>query len=724
MIPSSPVPQPNRFKRLISPPRFNSEEQTRVAQYLNVILLATITLLALRVLLGAIEKGLQLVLSEIVMLGLMLVCIALWLVMRRGYLRIVSMLFLSVALISMAYVASESEGVFDSAYLALIALIPMAGLLLGWKAALVLTLADMVVAWWLAIADADQAFVLAAGSTIGYARDLTFVLILIGVLIYVLISSLTQAVTSARASEHNLREQNVELARLQTDLEERVAVRTDQLTTSVEVGRVAASILDPERLLDEIVNVIADRFHFYYVAIFTLNELGDSAVLRAATGEAGRILKERSHKLSLGTDSMVGYAITKRRPRVASDVGKDAVHFANPLLPQTRSEVALPLTVGDQILGALNVQSTVPAAFDEASVAVLQSLTNQIAVALSNARSYENVRRALDSTQRQFEVSRALFEARTPQEAYEALGQVWSLLPELDRLQIYLVKERGPDGRPSQYELSIEWDVIGGVQADLQQTYAVEQLPILTLGQFDRVTIISNIVDPQVSRSARAILRDAGVQAALLAPLHVRQQFEGMLIILAERPIEFTESQINLLTTMTDQLTIVLNDLRLVEEMKATVHRMELLNQQLSGAAWERYLSGQAELTVESGHPAPASALNRVEVPIQVRGQTVGRFALEDANADRPWSADDLTLFQTVANEVALAVDNARLIEQTQRTAQREKDIALAADKIHRASNLEEILQTAVQELSRITGLPDIAIQFGAADSSGNGQRA
>jgi len=274
--------------------------------------------------------------------------------------------------------------------------------------------------------------------------------------------------------------------------------------------------------------------------------------------------------------------------------------------------------------------------------------------------------------------------------------------------------------------LTIEWDVIGGVQAGLQQVYAVEQLPILALGQTERVTVIANVADPQVSRLARTILRDLGAQAALLAPLHVRQQFEGTLVILAERPIEFTEAQINLLTTMTDQLTIVLNDLRLVEEMKSTVHRMEILNQQLSGAAWERYLSGQAELSAESGQPAPTSALNRLEVPIQVRGQTVGRFALEDANANRQWSTDDLTLFQTVANEVALAVDNARLIEQTQRTAQREKDIALAADRIHRASGLDEILQTAVQELSRVTGLPDVAIQFGVADAAastgGNGQ--
>jgi GAF domain-containing protein len=129
-------------------------------------------------------------------------------------------------------------------------------------------------------------------------------------------------------------------------------------------------------------------------------------VLRAATGAAGRALQERGHKLDVGGESMVGTATATRQPRIALDVGQEPVRFANPLLPNTRSEIALPLLIGDRVLGALDVQSTQEAAFDEASVAVLQSMADQVAVAIANAQSFETIQRALETTTRLYEASR------------------------------------------------------------------------------------------------------------------------------------------------------------------------------------------------------------------------------------------------------------------------------------------------------------------------------
>jgi GAF domain-containing protein len=106
----------------------------------------------------------------------------------------------------------------------------------------------------------------------------------------------------------------------------------------------------------------------------------------------GRILKAREHQLEVNKRSMVGYAITQRRARIALDVGADPVRFANPLLPDTRSEIALPLIGGNRVLGALDVQSTQPAAFDESSAVVLQAMADQIAVALNNARAIQTNR--------------------------------------------------------------------------------------------------------------------------------------------------------------------------------------------------------------------------------------------------------------------------------------------------------------------------------------------
>ncbi|HTP11803.1 MAG TPA: GAF domain-containing protein, partial [Anaerolineae bacterium] len=181
-----------------------------------------------------------------------------------------------------------------------------------------------------------------------------------------------------------------QLRTLVTTLEDRVQARTAQLRASAEVSRAATSSLNPEQLLKQVADLITDRFGFYYTGIFVLDEMHQQAVLRAATGEAGHVLLERGHHLPVDEKSMVGTAIITGRPKVALDVGQGAVRFANPLLPNTRSEIALPLHVGDRNLGALDVQSEQAGAFDESNTEVLQSMADQIAVALFNAETFQH----------------------------------------------------------------------------------------------------------------------------------------------------------------------------------------------------------------------------------------------------------------------------------------------------------------------------------------------
>lgn len=171
-----------------------------------------------------------------------------------------------------------------------------------------------------------------------------------------------------------------------------------QLEASAKVGRAITSIFDMDVLLRQTVNLIRDYFGFYHAGIFLLDdadssesadsgELGQAwLVLREATGEAGAKMKEQAHRLAVGETSMVGWTALHRQPRIALDVGKDAVRFANPLLPDTRSEMTLPLMVGERVLGVLNVQSAEEAAFGEDDVQVLQNMADQVAVAIENAR--------------------------------------------------------------------------------------------------------------------------------------------------------------------------------------------------------------------------------------------------------------------------------------------------------------------------------------------------
>jgi GAF domain-containing protein/HAMP domain-containing protein len=201
------------------------------------------------------------------------------------------------------------------------------------------------------------------------------------------------------------------LESLQGSLESEVAQRTDQLKATIEVSRVASTILDPDELVTKVVNLITDRFGYYYSALFLIDETGQWAVLKDASGAAGQTLKSRGHRLPLGGKSMVGTAIATRQARIALDVGAEPVRFENPLLPETRSEIALPLMIAGRISGVLDVQSMQEAAFSEQDIDTLQGMANSVATALENARLF-------------LETQKSLQELRIAQKEYVA--RTWS----------------------------------------------------------------------------------------------------------------------------------------------------------------------------------------------------------------------------------------------------------------------------------------------------------
>ncbi len=180
------------------------------------------------------------------------------------------------------------------------------------------------------------------------------------------------------------------------DLQRQVEQRTAQLRASNEVARVANAILDPEELIATVVRLITENFGYYYAAIFLISEDGRWAELREATGAAGEALKARRHRLPIGGSSMVSSAITAREARIALDVGDAPVRFNNPLLPNTRSEIALPLIAADRVIGALDVQSIREADFMAEDIATLQSMASQVAIALENARLFREMNASLD----------------------------------------------------------------------------------------------------------------------------------------------------------------------------------------------------------------------------------------------------------------------------------------------------------------------------------------
>lgn len=194
-----------------------------------------------------------------------------------------------------------------------------------------------------------------------------------------------------------------ELGAEQATLEERVQQRSADLRKRVEQFEVASQIAreisgetDLEDLLTKAVNLIHDRFGFYHVGLFVNDDKNQYTILRAATGDAGRAMLDRSHRLKIGEIGMVGYAASSGESRIAMDVTGDALHYKNPLLPETRSEVALPLRASGQTIGALDVQSVIENAFSQEDVRILQTIADQLALAFEKTRLVTDLRHSLE----------------------------------------------------------------------------------------------------------------------------------------------------------------------------------------------------------------------------------------------------------------------------------------------------------------------------------------
>jgi len=179
-------------------------------------------------------------------------------------------------------------------------------------------------------------------------------------------------------------------------LEQRVAERTGQLQAAADISRATASVRNLDDLLRLSLELIRERFGYYHASIFLLDSARQYAVLRESTGPVGAQLKARGHRLAVGSQSLIGWITANRKPRVALDVAEDPFHFKNPLLPDTRSELAIPLVVGNQLLGALDVQSRDANAFGAGDRQVLQTLADQLSVAIENAELFQRTQSSLE----------------------------------------------------------------------------------------------------------------------------------------------------------------------------------------------------------------------------------------------------------------------------------------------------------------------------------------
>ncbi|MGC9395254.1 MAG: GAF domain-containing protein [Anaerolineae bacterium] len=200
------------------------------------------------------------------------------------------------------------------------------------------------------------------------------------------------------------------LNELIANLETRVAERTQEVERRAEylaitggLSRIVTSILDVDTLLERVAHLISERFGFYHTGIFLIDEAREWAVLHAVSSEGGQRMLAHGHRLRVGEEGIVGYVSGSGRARIALDVDEDVVWVKNPDLPATRSEIALPLIFGQQVIGVLDVQSEEAAAFGTEDIATLRILADQIAVAIRNAQLFAESQRTLRELQRSYD---------------------------------------------------------------------------------------------------------------------------------------------------------------------------------------------------------------------------------------------------------------------------------------------------------------------------------
>lgn len=240
---------------------------------------------------------------------------------------------------------------------------------------------------------------------VGWVTD-TVVLLLLMVLLQ---SGISYVVPSMTAALEQSRRLTRDLEAQRADLERAVAERTDALSrraryleATADVARSVSSILEIGELLTTAARLISERMGFYHTGIFFIDPAGEWAVLQAASSEGGQRMLVRGHRLRVGEQGIVGDVAARGESRIALDVGRDAVFFDNPDLPDTHSEIALPLRARGEIFGVLDVQSIEREAFTQEDVSVLQTLADQVALAISNARLFYEVQASLAAQQRAY----------------------------------------------------------------------------------------------------------------------------------------------------------------------------------------------------------------------------------------------------------------------------------------------------------------------------------
>lgn len=574
----------NFIRNIFSPPTFDGDdEKSRIAVYLNVLLFASIILLTgvrISEYLSTPEARTENFITNPITILIGVMALLLF-VMRMGFVREASFTLLIATWAALSFQARNSGGVYDAAFIGTVVVVLLAGLLLGSRASLFFTVLAILTGWGLAYFQIDNTFTAKIDVPLNVARDSTVIFILVSLISYLTISGLRSALKHSNANETELLKSNQQLQALRASLEKRVEERTFelqkrsdeleaisvnsekralQLQAVAQVGRAITSIQSLESLLPRVTGVIGKQFTLYHVGIFLLDQSREFAILSATNSPGGQRMLERSYRLSVGNAGIVEYAARTGQARIALNTGADVENFNNPDLSDTLSELAIPLQIGGEIIGVLDLQSEKPAAFGTQDIELLTIVADQVAIAIQNARRFQQTQAANLETETLYG---------------ESVRKQW----------VAYAKERDNAG----------------------------------------------------------------------------YRFSGTTITPLKEKIDNPNARVAI---------------------------------QIKAPSFSHDTTG-----------------SKLAVPIQIRGQVIGLLNIEYPGK-RDWEQDEIDITRSIAERVSLAIENARLLQDAQSRATKERVIGDIASKLSASNNMENIFQTAAQELGLVMPDAEVVVQF------------
>ena len=487
-----------------------------------------------------------------------------------------------------------------------------------------------------------------------------------------------------------------QVTQLNQALTEQTRRRSRDLQVAGRIGRETATLDDLDTLLRRAINLICNELGFYHAQVFLIDDLGQNAILAYSRGEAGRMMLERGHQIRVGSSSIVGTVTAEKRPVIVNDTqapGHQALHSFNPLLPDTRAEMGLPLIAGDQVIGALDIQSTAPEVFLADDIPMYQLLADQIALAIYNARLKQQAERRFQQIDR---LNRQLTrEAWQKAEQDAQLETVYGQVPESKAVQapiqirgekIGTLEVAMPEGSPlsegdqiivqavaERMALAIEnARLFEETQTSLAETsilYQLSQRLSDSAAMPDILHAIIRTVAPAASGGQIWLFNEAGGQTQPdIAQLHSD-------LALTKRP----EDEL-----IAPGMRLRLQDYPLLASLRSD--QPSVIADVAQAASTDPLL-----LPILQGFGAGAI----VFIPLNMRGEWKGLLTLTFEQARR-FNEQEMRLYGALITQASAAIDNRLLQEQTEEALTRNEKLYAASRIINSISSLQDLVYAAV----------------------------